>query len=1011
MAFVRDTLKGLAYFLSGPVLRKSLESYCRLVTANSDNALVADDGSLVSVFRLEGCRSIKGSAELSKDVSELRLSLASQFGERGFTLQFWFGHLPEVGRADLENILAGTASVARNAELDVSDLLEERASRLPDKLSGERAYIVLWSRPALLSREESRSSAAVVTDELKQLPHAPTAQLPMPALPALLTRHNSIVESLQRETRRCGFDIELLDVREALSEIKGVLNPEFLAASNNWKAVLPGDHLRAKMPDTELQNKGKDFSHLLWPSLSSQIMSEGSTLLSDRIFEFGSKIYCGFDVVLGPEQVVNFNDLISRVLDQRRKISWRVSMLVDSGGFQGQTFKETYASLLTFTGRIMNGRIKRAFEAAREINGDGETIVRWRASFAAWCDRGEEKQLLSDIATLRQTVHGWGNTQTDMQVGDPVECIMSSTMGLNAASTAPVASAYLTDVFALAPLSRPSSPWRRGAILFRTKDGKLWPYNPGSSRQLGWVDIIVGQPGSGKSVLSNSMNLSIALSPQVGRSKTGASLLPRISIIDIGPSSQGLIQLIKDALPASRRHEAMHLRLQNREEYSVNPFDLNLCVQKPFPYELEFLVNLVCLCCTADDRESPYDGISALARAAINEAYEYYSEDMNPKRYSRTDSVDVDNALDALGYETDAQTTWWEVVKFLFDKDKHHEATLAQRFAVPVMADLVSMSNRETVKEPFREMRVESTSESVVVAFQRMVTAACRDFPILARPTRFSVADARIIAFDLEAVTSNTGAHAHRQSAVMYMLTRHTITSDFWLHEDDLDKVSIPANVRAYHLERVTNNKQMQKRLAYDEYHRTGNLAFFRKQNENDARVGRKTGVQQVYASQLIDDFDREVQELANNFFFCNVPSEGAIRSISENFNFSPTIQSVLRGLNGPIAGQGAPFVAMMKLKTGIYTQYLFNDIGPIESWALSTTQGDTALRSLIYEAFGPKMGRRVLAKRFPQGTASELIEVRKTEMEARGVVVDESAKENLIRQIADEIIRGFRDV
>ncbi|WP_252869890.1 hypothetical protein [Brucella pituitosa] len=246
MAFVRDTLKGLAYFLSGPVLRKSLESYCRLVTANSDNALVADDGSLVSVFRLEGCRSIKGSAELSKDVSELRLSLASQFGERGFTLQFWFGHLPEVGRADLENILAGTASVARNAELDVSDLLEERASRLPDKLSGERAYIVLWSRPALLSREESRSSAAVVTDELKQLPHAPTAQLPMPALPALLTRHNSIVESLQRETRRCGFDIELLDVREALSEIKGVLNPEFLAASNNWKAVLPGDHLRAK---------------------------------------------------------------------------------------------------------------------------------------------------------------------------------------------------------------------------------------------------------------------------------------------------------------------------------------------------------------------------------------------------------------------------------------------------------------------------------------------------------------------------------------------------------------------------------------------------------------------------------------------------------------------------------------------------------------------------------------------------------------------------------------------
>ncbi|QWK81261.1 hypothetical protein [Ochrobactrum sp. BTU1] len=1011
MAIIRDTLNGLAYLLSGSVLRKTLESYCRLVTVTGDHVLVADDGSLVSLFRLEGCRSIKGSAELSEDVAKLRLSLASQFGTRGFTLQFWFGHLPDVGLAELENILAGTLNIARGAELDVNDLIEERQARLPDKLSGERAYIVLWSRPTMLSREESRTSAAVLNDEIKQLPPAVTAQLPLPALPALLTRHDALVESLSRETKRCDFDVELLNVREALAEIKGVLNPEFLAASNDWTPVLPGDYLRAKMPNTDIELQGKDFSHLLWPSLTSQIMSEDSTLLNDRVFEFGSKIYYGFDIVLGPEQVVNFNDLISRILDQRRKISWRVSMLVDSGGFQGQVFKENYVNLLSFTGRITNGRIKKAFETARAKDGDGETVVRWRASFAAWCDQGDEKQLLSDIATLRQTVHGWGNCQTDMQVGDPVECIMSSALGISAASTAPAASAYLSDVFALAPFARPSSPWRRGSILFRTHDGKLWPYNPGSSRQLGWVDIIVGQPGTGKSVLSNSMNLSIALSPQVGRSKTGTSLLPRISIIDIGPSSEGFINLLKEALPPSRRHEVMHLRLQNREQYAVNPFDLQLGMRKPFAYELEYLVNLICLCCTPDNRESPYDGISALARAAILEAYEYYSDKIAPKRYAATDSVDVDTALKNLGFELDSATTWYEVVDFLFRNGKYHEATLAQRFAVPVLADLVSMSNRETVKEPFREMHVESTGETVVVAFQRMITAACRDFPLLAYPTRFSVAGARIIAFDLEAVATNSGAHAHRQSAVMYMLARHTITTDFWLHDDDLKDDSIPPNIRAYHAQRVSDNKQMHKRLAYDEYHRTGGLTFFRKQNQNDARVGRKTGVQQVYASQLIEDFDKEVQELANNFFFCNVPTESSIQALGKTYNLSETVKNVLRGLNGPISGQGAPFVAMMKLKTGRYIQSLVNDIGPIENWALSTTQDDTALRALLYETFGPKMARRVLAKRFPTGTATELLETRKAEMEARGQTVDDRAKDNIIRTIADEIIRGFRDV
>ncbi|MEG7382041.1 hypothetical protein V5785_22795, partial [Bacillus subtilis] len=137
---------------------------------------------------------------------------------------------------------------------------------------------------------------------------------------------------------------------------------------------------------------------------------------------------------------------------------------------------------------------------------------------------------------------------------------------------------------------------------------------------------------------------------------------------------------------------------------------------------------------------------------------------------------------------------------------------------------LISMANRETVKEPFREMRVESTGETVIVAFQRMITAACRDFPLLSGNTRFSVADARIAAFDLEAVTAQTGSHAQRQSAVMYMLARHALTTDFWLHADDLKDERIPEAVRAYHLRRVSDNAQMHKRLAYDEYHRTGGL-------------------------------------------------------------------------------------------------------------------------------------------------------------------------------------------
>ncbi|GAA5628136.1 hypothetical protein Brsp05_03432 [Brucella sp. NBRC 12953] len=1010
-ALLRSILDSLASFLGGSLLRKNLVHYCRIVTAQDDAVLIGDDGSLLSLFRLDGCRAIKGTGELSDAMMRLRLALASQFSQGGFTLQFWFGHLPEVARDELQATLSGIAALARDAELDVADLLDERLARLPAKLSGERAYIALWSRPTMLTREEASLSAKIRRNEDMTLPSSLKSQFPVRALQALLTRHKALVQSLLVETGRCDFDLELLGVRTALAEIKGILNPEFLSAANNWQAVLPGDHLRARMPRTAQQCLGNDVSHLLWPPLSAQLMSEAGSLRSDRVFEFGSKIFCGFDIVLGPEQIVAFNDLIARVRDQHRRMSWRVSMLLDSGGFQGQMFKEHYVNLLSFTSRITNGRIRRAFEAARQRHGDGETVIRWRACFAVWSDPGDERQLLCDVANLRQTVHGWGNCQTDMQVGDPVECVLASALALSPSSTAPAASAYLTEAFALAPFARPSSPWRRGAIRFRTHDGKAWAYQPGSSLQLGWVDIIVGQPGSGKSTLSNVMNLAIALSPQMGRSDSHAGLLPRISIIDIGPSSEGFISLLKEALPPKRRHEVMHLRLQNQQSHAVNPFDLQLGMRWPFPYELEYLTNLICLCCTGDDRSAPYDGISTLARATILEAYDYFSDAMNPKRYTRSDSQVVDRTLKDLGFTTDRATSWYEVVDYLFENGKYHEATLAQRFAVPVLADLINMSNRETVKEPFRDMHVESTGETVVVAFQRMVTAACRDFPLLAGTTRFSVADARIAAFDLEAVTVQSGAHAQRQSAVMYMLARHTLTTDFWLHADDLKDERIPQAVRAYHLGRVSDNAQMHKRLAYDEYHRTGGLQHFRKQNENDARIGRKTGVQQVYASQLIEDFDPQIQALANNFFFCNVPTENAMRALAETYHLTDAVTDALRLLHGPVPGQGAPFVAVMKLKSGRYIQSLINDIGPIETWALSTTQDDSALRALLYAALGPKIARQILARRFPDGTATPLFEARKAEMEACGMAIDHRVCDNIIRSVADEIIRGFRDV
>ncbi len=216
---------------------------------------------------------------------------------------------------------------------------------------------------------------------------------------------------------------------------------------------------------------------------------------------------------------VEFNQLIRSVLAGEERLSWRCSIIVDGGGFQGRSSKKITSSFFAWTAPISNTRIKDAFERLRKADGAGDTVVRWRVSFSAWCEKGDETKLRRHVATLRRTVERWGNCQTDALTGDPMECVMSSAVGISAASTAPAASASFAEALAMAPIARPASPWSRGAVLLRTKDGKLWPYQPGSAQQLSWVDVIVGTPGSGKSVLLNTINLAVALSRQSGRTK------------------------------------------------------------------------------------------------------------------------------------------------------------------------------------------------------------------------------------------------------------------------------------------------------------------------------------------------------------------------------------------------------------------------------------------------------------------------------------------------------------
>lgn len=995
-----------AAYLGRNALNASLDAYCRLESAHGDHALLADDGSMVTLFRLEGFRSLPGEQDVTEACDRLRVGLSPFFSKPGLALQFWFGHSPELGQREIESIIDDTAAIARKNALELTDLLDERRRLLPSKVYGERSYLALWTQPNLLTSDDRSQSLKKRSEVLRAAPPLTLGQIPGTALEGLAVRHESLVTALAREFGSAGIVVETLDNHDALDAIRKVIAPETLGFKHQWKATLPGDYLRARLPTLDRHLKRKDLSNLIWPKLSEQLFSDHADIIDGKVVQIGNTAFSGFDITLPPELVVPFNDLIRRVVTNGTKISWRCSMLVESGGFAGQVLREQLARLLVWTSPTHNGRIKESFDRLRKTDGDGNTVVRWRASFSAWAPADEIATLRAHIAALQEMVRSWGNCQTNATVGDPLDCVMSSALGLSTSSTAESCAADLLDVFAMAPLARPACPWTRGSIVFRTADGKPFPYQPGSSKQNASVDIMVGTPGSGKSVLMNAINLGVALSPQAGTGKDDAALLPRISIIDIGPSSSGLISLIQDALPPNRRHEAMFHRLRMIEQDAVNPFDTQLGCRKPFAHERSFLVNLVSLICTPEDATAPYDGVSQLAEACIDEAYRIYSDPVSPKRYSPGMDLKVDEALKKRRFESDQATSWWEVVDFLFAKGEFHIAALAQRLAVPVLGDLVPISNAETIREPFVEMRVQSTQEPMIGAFQRQITAAIKQYVILASPTRFDVSNARIIAFDLAGVTEATGTRGRKQTAVMYMMARQTITSDFWLDEDEIKVSDLADDVKAHHLLRWQNNRQMPKRICIDEYHLTGGLGI-RDQVVADVRVGRKAGVQISLASQLIGDFDQSIQELATNIFLCNVPTADSVRAVMETYDLPDTLRPVISRLSGPEAGEGAPIVAIFKLKSQTYVQHFYNQLGPIELWALSTTAEDTALRALLYERLGSPEARRVLARRFPAGSAKPEIEAELEQLMATGEMIDETARGNVITRLADTLVQG----
>ena len=189
-------------------------------------------------------------------------------------------------------------------------------------------------------------------------------------------------------------------------------------------------------------------------------------------------------------------------------VPWRISFLIESEGLNTIKLKGLFSAILSFSS-AQNRLISDSVNLLKylQLNTD-DAIVRLRVVATTWAQKGKLPLLRRRNSELVKAIQGWGSTDVSEICGDPFAGFVSSMLATTLNSAAVPSVAPLCRCHYYVAYYQPASPWQTGALLFRSPDGKPWPFQPGSTQQTTWIDLVYARPGSGKSVLSNAIKFS-----------------------------------------------------------------------------------------------------------------------------------------------------------------------------------------------------------------------------------------------------------------------------------------------------------------------------------------------------------------------------------------------------------------------------------------------------------------------------------------------------------------------
>lgn len=990
---ISNTLKNMMFALLKS-MRVNADDYCDIVNTYHTDTLVFSDGSMFSLLKFNGFESVIEQRAMFTMMSHIAEDLNELYLRQGYRIVFRFSR-EEADNDRLFEMVKKKMAVAQRLKMDVDFALEEQYDAYENTVYKEYAYIGLITSPQVLDKLDT--SMQDKKHDFEELPIKNGMQI-FNQDSSVYGKHISFVSKVLSTLDNPDYyiNVEKIDIVNVLRIIKEQIYLE--GTSENWIPDIGVENIKYYDLPKVFKNNVRvpfvpdpnDVSHLTPVSLGSQLLGRGFEKadivgLPSNTVKIGSHLFLSAMAVTAPKNPQPFNELfilLNRVTAKNEKgeeapIPYSITFELASRGMLA--IKETLGS---FVGALGSDNTS-IYESIKELHQEGKknAIVGFKCSMMTWSrhEKHGVESLKERYLRLCGAFESWGGIALQHFSGDNIMQWRNNILGLGRKNSCQMNLVPLKDALCLLPWQRPLSPFdKKGSVIYRSVDGRLMPFELISELTSDQHTIVTGTKGSGKSVFLSNMIFEHVMNPKNQR-------LPKILVVDVGFSSDGVVQMMRNGLPPELQHLCVTKSLKNSTDTAINFFDIKTGLKQPTDSERTICIGFLNALLTPKEKPMGIDGMSDLVPMLVDEAYRIYlgdDDDSVPKKFSTASSDELNNLLVELKpFEFEYHTrksvtgqTFYSIPQANFPVEtalelsrilqehanntnsdllraKYYRARdLAWRLAMPTLADLLYIIKQDKFSDIFKHHL--DTGDKFLDRATQIITMAVRAYPIFSSVTNFDIDSANIAVLDLQEVIDKSNP---QHTSLFYQICLNIFGRNFKFQDGEMEK-TVPENYREYYRQWQKDIQITQKLLVIDEFANIQNAPIAMLNIEKAGLEYRKHGMKMILASQQPTHFSyntgtREINLLttANYWISLSTPDGTDAKFVQDTYGIPDNVIGEMVNIRFK-PKLGSVFYLFIKGKDKNYHMFPNFKLGSKMLWVCNTTPNDRAMRAVMLE-------------------------------------------------------------